>query len=100
MLLWSTNRILLLLHNFFKHSFVSLALTLYRSLWAIMPDIIITFLAVLTNGPRATISRAMASGVNVRRKSLVPQWSTMKSPTNAIVYFFFSLFCVSLGKFG
>ena len=77
--MWSTNGIFLLLHNVFKHSLVSLALSLYRSLRAMMSDIIMAFFSVLTDVPRATISQAIIFGVTVHHKSSVLQWSTMTS---------------------
>ena len=88
LLLWSINGIFLLLRNFFKSSLVSLALSLYQSLLAMMSDITTAFLSVLTDVPRATISREMSSWFTICRKSLVPQWSTMTSGATSNVPFY------------
>ena len=58
-------------------TFVSLALSLYLSLRAMMPDIITAFFSVLTDVTRSTISWAIIFGGTVHHKLSVLKWSTM-----------------------
>ena len=62
--MWSTNGTSFLVHNVFKHSLVSLTLSLYCSFRAMMSDIIMKFFSALADVPWATISRAIISWIN------------------------------------